>query len=74
MEMEINCSKEINSTTGLMNVTKTAHYLGISVYTLYSWVFQKRIPFVKLGRKLMFDPKDIIDWVNEQKHQPIENN
>jgi len=51
----------------LLNVKEAARLLNISPNTLYSWVSQKRIPFVKLGRKTGFDPKDLEEWIEKHK-------
>lgn len=43
----------------LVNVREAAQTLGVSVSTLYGWVWQRRIPFVKLGRSLRFHSADL---------------
>jgi excisionase family DNA binding protein len=50
---------EILRVDGLLNVREAAQTLGVSVSTLYGWVWQRRIPFVKLGRSLRFRPADL---------------
>jgi excisionase family DNA binding protein len=35
--------------------------------TIRVWVSQKKIPHVKMGRKVLFDWKDILQWVEEKK-------
>ena len=35
--------------------------------TIRVWVSQKRIPHVKMGRKVLFDWEDIQRWVEEKK-------
>jgi len=48
-----------------------AGYLGISVFTVDSWVSQRReIPFVRMGRRVMFDITDVRRWVEKRKVQP----
>jgi excisionase family DNA binding protein len=49
-----------------------AEFLGISVYTIDSWVSERReIPFVKMGKKVMFDLRDVNDWIEKKKVRPI---
>ncbi len=43
----------------LINVKQLSESTGLSVFTLYSWINQKRIPYVKVGRLVRFDPKKI---------------
>ena len=39
----------------LITIKEASEYLGISVNTLYSWVSQKKIDYVKMGRLTKFD-------------------
>jgi excisionase family DNA binding protein len=48
-----------NQTTGLLSVEETAHYLGLSKYTVYTWVSQSRIPYVKMGKRTLFRKEDL---------------
>jgi excisionase family DNA binding protein len=43
----------------LVTISEAAEYLAVSVSTLYGWVYQRRIPFVKVGRALRFDKSDL---------------
>ena len=48
-----------------------AEFLGLSIYTVDSWVSERReIAFVKMGRRVMFDMKDVLEWVEANKMQP----
>ena len=50
----------------LINVKQLSESTGLSVFTLYSWINQKRIPYVKVGRLVRFDPKKIEKWIDEK--------
>jgi excisionase family DNA binding protein len=55
-----------------LNKKELAGYLGVSVYTIDSWVSQRQeIPFVKMGRRVMFDLKDIEAWIEKHKTNPV---
>ncbi len=49
----------------LININELAQYIGLSTSTIYSWVSQRRIPFVKCGRLTKFDLERINDWIEE---------
>jgi excisionase family DNA binding protein len=49
----------LNQTTGLLSVEQAAHYLGLSKFTIYTWVSQGRIPYIKLGRRTLFSKEDL---------------
>lgn len=49
----------------LININELSEYIGLSTSTIYSWVSQRRIPFVKCGRLTKFDLQRINDWIKE---------
>jgi len=51
----------------LLSVKEAARMLGISAQTLYFWASQRRIPFVKCGRRTEFDIKDLEEWIEKNK-------
>jgi len=54
----------------LLNVAEAARFLAVSPSTLYGWVWQRRITFVKLGRALRFDKADLQEYVDRNKVHP----
>ena len=55
---------------GLLTIREAAQYLAVSVSTLYGWVWQRRIPFVKIGRALRFDSRDLEKFIESNKQYP----
>ena len=53
----------------LLNVREAARYLAVSVSTLYGWVWQRRIAFVKMGRALRFDMADLEKFIQANRTQ-----
>ena len=51
----------------LMTVNDAARYLAVSVSTLYGWVYQRRIPFVKMGRALRFELVDLDSFIQRNR-------
>ena len=45
------------------NITELSEYLGVKVNTLYSWISEKRIPYIKVGRLVRFDKNKIEEWL-----------
>lgn len=54
----------------LLNVAEAARFLAVSPSTLYGWVWQRRIPFVKLGRAVRFDKADLEEYIDRNKVHP----
>jgi excisionase family DNA binding protein len=48
--------------------------LRIALSTLYNWVHERRIPYHKHGRLLLFRKDLLIEWSNKQAVAPIEIN
>ena len=56
---------------GFINKKELAEYLGLSVFTIDAWVSQRReIPFIKMGKRVMFDMDDVKSWIEESKIHP----
>ena len=54
----------------LVPIREAASFLSVSVSTLYGWVWQRRIPFVKIGRALRFDLRDLEAFVEANRQVP----
>lgn len=48
------------------DVEKAAAFLNIKQSTIYAWVHQRRIPFRKLGSKLIFIRDELAEFINSQ--------
>lgn len=46
-------------TRPLIGIAEGATRLGISKFTLRSWIRQGVIPHVRLGRRVLLDPRDL---------------
>jgi excisionase family DNA binding protein len=46
----------------LLSIKEVSTRLKVKESTLRAWVFQKRIPFVRLGRLVRFRESDLEDW------------
>jgi len=44
----------------LLTVPEAAEALRVSVNTIRAWVFQRKIPVIRVGRKLVFKESDLI--------------
>jgi excisionase family DNA binding protein len=56
----------------LLTVRQAAKYLGTTVSTLYSKVWRREIPFIKLGRSVRFDLVDLDKLIEQSKVKPFE--
>jgi excisionase family DNA binding protein len=51
----------------LVNVSEAAQFLAVSPSTLYGWVWQRRIAYIKVGRAVRFDMADLERFVAENR-------
>jgi|SoiMethySBSTD1v2_1073268.scaffolds.fasta_scaffold311721_2 excisionase family DNA binding protein len=54
------------TTKRLLTVPEAAAYLGLSKLTIYEWVSQRKIEYVKVGRLVKFDQRQLERWI--EKH------
>lgn len=60
------------SSQTLLNYREAAEALRVSEITLRRWVSQKRIPHIKLGYTVRFDPEELRQYVRRHSVQPRE--
>ncbi len=51
----------------LLDIPETARYLRISKSTLYRWVHQKKIKYIKIGSRVIFSQSDIDEFINSNR-------
>lgn len=51
----------------LVDIATVATSLGVGVRHVRRLVAERRIPFVKVGHYVRFDPDDVSAWVNERR-------
>ncbi len=54
----------------LLSVKDAAKRLGISNHTLNGWVSKRKVPFVKLGRRTLFNPMDLERIIKANTFEP----
>lgn len=50
-----------------VGITDLAQYLGLTKGTLYVWVCQRRIPYLKIGKLVKFDIIEIDQWLKDKR-------
>ncbi|MFC1621602.1 helix-turn-helix domain-containing protein [Candidatus Omnitrophota bacterium] len=49
----------------LLNITELSEMIGVKPNTIYHWVSQRKIPYVKIGRSTKFDIEAINKLIKE---------
>lgn len=53
----------------LLTIKEASVFLNLAQQTLYGFTSQRKIPFIKKGKKLYFNRIDLEKWLNEGKEQ-----
>jgi excisionase family DNA binding protein len=56
----------------LLTVREAAQYLGTTPSTLYGRVWRREIAFIKIGRSVRFDIRDLDELIEKAKIVPRE--
>lgn len=59
-----------NELPHLLTITAVAEHLGVDVRHVRRLVAERRIPFIKWGHLLRFDPTEITDWIDQNRRHP----
>ena len=54
----------------LLSISDVAHQLGVDVRHVRRLVYEKRIPYIKWGHLLRFDPIEIASWIDVHRNHP----
>jgi excisionase family DNA binding protein len=50
-----------------MNVIEAASFLRCAVSTVYRDVSLERIPHIHMGRRVLFLPSELLEWIKENR-------
>ena len=59
-----------NDAPSLLSIEQVAQRLGVNVRHVRRLVFERRIPHVKWGHLLRFDPTALDRFIEEHTHEP----
>jgi len=54
-----------------LGMGECSEYIGVTKGTLYVWVCRKRIPYLKIGKLVKFDMKEIDHWLKEKRIKEV---
>ena len=55
----------------LIDITAVAQRLGVQVRHVRRLVHERRIPYIKWGHLLRFDPADIDTWIDDARRDGV---
>ncbi len=59
-----------DSNDQLLTIAQVAHRLNVEVRHIRRLVHERRIPYIKWGHLLRFDPNELQKWIDEYRRRP----
>jgi len=53
----------------LLNIKEASEFLNLAQQTIYGFTSQRKMPFIKKGKKLYFNRIDLEKWLNQDKER-----
>jgi len=60
-----------NSDDELLNIQQVAKKLNIAVPSIYGLVHRRKIPYIKRGKKLIFEKTQVEEWLKNGRQKTI---
>ncbi len=54
----------------LLDINTLATHLGVNTRHVRRLVAERRIPYIKWGHLIRFDPTEISEWIDAYRHRP----
>jgi len=51
----------------LLSVNQLSEILGLKQITIYEWVHKRKIPFIKMGKRVLFRKQDIERFIESKR-------
>lgn len=58
--------------TRLLDINEAADFLHLAPITLYKYSSSRKIPFLRIGRRIFFDISELESWLQGKKIKPIQ--
>ena len=52
-----------------LTIEKTMEILHLAKPSIYGLTYRKKIPYIKKGKKLYFRKAELLEWLNQGRHQ-----
>ena len=64
-------AEDLKQMSNLLNIKQLAEKLNMSEKTLYNYVADQKIPYVKISNLVRFDPQEIESWIKKRSVKPL---
>jgi len=57
-----------------LDIRSAALFLRVTIATMYAWVHQRKLPYRKHGRRVVFNRSELLDWSAARAIRPLQFN
>jgi len=57
----------------LMTIQEVSGFINMAVSSVYGLVHRKKIPHIKRGKRLIFEKKQIVEWLQSGRQKTIQS-
>ncbi|MEW5804598.1 MAG: helix-turn-helix domain-containing protein, partial [bacterium] len=61
---------EVNMEKKYLTTKQVAEFLTLSIGTVKGLIKEDKIPYYRIGKRIVFDQEEIIKWVESQREEP----
>lgn len=54
-----------------LTVEDVAELLQTSTSTIYKWCSARRIPYIRAGKRSLFDEAELLEWIASHRIEPV---
>lgn len=65
--------KPVEEINELLSIQQVAKFINMAVPTVYGLVHFKKIPHIKRGKRLIFEKKQIIEWLQSGRQKTMQD-
>jgi excisionase family DNA binding protein len=57
--------------SNLISIEEAASYLGIKKSTLYKYTCSRKVPFIRIGTRVLFSKELLENWIKSHIVEPV---
>ena len=70
MTVTTNNDDDVELPRRLLTITEVAEFLGVNTRHVRRLVAERRVPFIKWGHLIRFDPIEVVQWLDGHRRRP----
>jgi excisionase family DNA binding protein len=55
----------------LVTIDELSTQIRTPISTIYTWCHHRQIPYYRIGRRSLFDPVEVLEWLEARRVDPV---